>query len=158
MFFSIIFFFACEAEEHFPDVNASRDADLFGTWKSIHSSPNDSSLYVFTNKGYVGSTSYVNNAQIKGFTNIHEIWHNIEGVADDGWGKIYIADGSSSWTKMRNVGEKFYRLSESKDTLYLASVSLKTKQADKENATVFVKNSYQLIFDGPRYIGIETIE
>lgn len=156
MFFSLIFFFACEAEEHFPDTNAYRDADLFGTWKSIHSSPNDSSLYVFTNKGYVGPTSYVNNAQLKGFFGLQSIWHNIEGVADDGWGKIYIADGSSSWTMMRNVNEKFYRLSESKDTLFLVYISLKTKQADKENPDIFLKNSYQLIFDGPRYVGIET--
>ena len=153
MFFSIIFLFACEAEEHFPDVNASRDADLFGTWRSIDSSPNDSSLYVFTNKGYHGSTTYINNAQLKGFTNLNQIWHNIEGIAEDGWGKIYVADASSSWTMRRNINEKYYRMSESKDTLYLAYINLKTKQADKGKPSIFVKNSYQLIFDDSRYIG-----
>jgi hypothetical protein len=155
MFFSLILLFACEPEEYFPDVNAYRDADLFGTWRSIHSSSIDSSFYVFTSLGYIGSTSYINNAQIKGFTNLNQIWNNIEGIAEDGWGKIFIADASSSWTKKRSVNEEYYRLSESKDTLYLSHVSLKTKQADKEKPSVYIKNSYNLIFDGPKYVGID---
>ncbi len=158
MFFSIIFLFACEAEEHFPDVNTYRDADLFGTWRLIDSSPNDSSLYVFTNKGYVGSTSYLKNAQPKGFTNLDCLWHNTESIGKDGWGKIFETDIYTSWTKTRFVGENYYRLSESKDTLYLAYINLKTKQADKGKSSIFVKNSYQLIFDGPKYVGIDSIE
>ena len=158
MLFSLVFFLACEPEEHFPDVNAYRDAELIGTWRIKDASSKDSTFYVFTSHGYTGSTSYINNAQIKGFTNLTEIWHNIEGIADDGWGKIYLADGSSSWTMKRNVNEKYYKLTESKDTLYLASVSLKTKQANKDKPSVFVKNRYQLIFDGPKYVGIDSIK
>ena len=158
MFLSIALLSACEPQEYFPDVNADRDADLFGTWQSVDQSSEDSSFYVFTSQGYIGSTNYINNAQLKGFTNLDQIWHNIEGIAEDGWGKIYIADGSSSWTMKRNVNEKYYRLSESKDTLYLAYISLKTKQADKSKPDVFLRNSYQLKFDGPKYVGIEPIK
>ncbi len=158
IFFLVIVFAGCEPKEYFPDVNAERDADLFGTWRSIDDlSSEDSSFYVFTNQGYVGSTSYINNAQIKGFTNLYQIWHNIESIAEDGWGKVFIGDASSYWTMRRNENEKYYRLSESKDTLYMSYVNLKTKKANKEKPDIFIKNSYQLLFDGPNYLGIDSI-
>ena len=47
MFLSIALLSACEPQEYFPDVNADRDADLFGTWQSVDQSSEDSSFYVF---------------------------------------------------------------------------------------------------------------
>jgi len=154
--FCILGFISCEPQIYLPDSNADRDTDLFGTWRLLSNSIEDSSLYIFTNDGYVGSTSYVNNDQMNGFTNLHEIWENLEYIASDGWGKIYIADASSFWTKRRSENEKYYKFSDSKDTLYLAYINLRTKEADKENPSTFIKSEIQLIYEGAKYLGIDT--
>ena len=148
---------SCELKEFSPDLNAERDDDLFGTWRFIETPIEDSSFYVFTDEGYVDATSYTNNAQLKGFTNLYQIWKNIEMIGDDGWGKLYKADSYSYWTMRRNENEEYYRLSESKDTLFLVYVNLKTKEANKEEPAIFIKNDFQLIYDGQIYVGIDTV-
>ena len=147
---------SCEPKEYLPDLNATRDIDLFGTWRSIEVPIDDSSFYVFTDEGYVGSTYYVNNAQLEGFTNLYQIWKNTESVGNDGWGKVYIADASSHWTMRRNENEEYYRLSESKDTLYLVYINLKTKEANFDEPSIFMKNDFQLVYNGPTYVGIDS--
>lgn len=146
---------SCDPKIYSPELDALRDPDLFGTWRSIYNTEKDSSFFVFTDEGYVGSTTYINNAQMNGFSNLHEIWKNIEEIDADGWGKIYIADGSSFWTMQRNENEHYYKLSESKDSLFLSYVNLRTKEANKEKPDTFLRNYYQLIYDGSTYIGIE---
>lgn len=148
----------CETKEYYPDINAERDVNLFGTWRFVDSSPQDSSLYVFTSDGYVGSSYFVDNDQIYGFTNLYLLWKNVELIGADGWGKIYVAETSSSWQKMRSENEEYYKLSENNDTLYLAYIDLKTKESDKDSPSILVRNDYQLLFDGPFFIEIDTLQ
>lgn len=146
-----LLFASCEPEEFFPDPNADRDENLFGTWRNIDTHKADSSFIVFSSIGYYGSTSFINNNQIKGFTNLDGLWHNLTIYNLNDIGQYYTAGTSKHWTNGRWESESYYMLSETNDTLYLGST--------KENLTdIYVRNDYQLIYDGPDYVGIDSTE
>lgn len=149
---------SCQEKSYYPNTSAYRDPDLVGTWRYDVSNNEDSTFIVYTAEGYTGCSYYVNNAQIEGFTGLHQIWQNIEEVGNDGWGKIYHADDFSSWVKWRSEDEAFYRISESKDTLFYCYINLKTKKANKNKPEVYIRNAFQLIFDGPTWVCIDSIK
>lgn len=145
--FVAILLFSCETKEYTPSTEKQRDSLLIGTWRNINIPKEDSSFTVFTNDGYYGSSYWVNNKQIHGFTNLYGLWHSIEMSDSTSLGSYYRASIYEEWTSKRWTGNDFYKIKN--DTLYVGS---------KENKlnTIYVKNSYQLIFDNKYYTGIDT--
>ncbi len=139
---------ACR-KEYFPDLNALRDENLIGTWRHIDSPQADSSFIVFTKEGYYGSTYWVNNAQLRAFVNLDGIWQNTSIASAQTTGQIYTAATSKHWTHQRWTSENYYMMSLTNDTLYLGSDDWNLKD-------IYIRNNYQIIYDGPNYIGIDS--
>jgi hypothetical protein len=147
----VFIFIACE-KEYIPDEDAYRDSNLIGTWKSSYIiDPNDSSgLFVFTQDGYAESTYWINNDQLKGFKDLSGLWHNITEPDEKGIGKFYHASIYKHWTNGRWEKEKYYRVIGNQDTLLLGS------EYNKLTDTL-IWNSYQLKYNGPKYVSIDSI-
>ncbi|WP_235208377.1 hypothetical protein, partial [Saccharicrinis fermentans] len=150
LYLFLLFFTSCEPKEFFPDPNSQRDENLFGTWRNIDTPKADSSFVIFTSTGYYGNTSFINNNQITGFTNLDGLWYNLTIYGLNDIGKYYTASTSKHWTNGRWESESYYILNETNDTLYLGS--------SKDNLNdIYIRNDYQLIYDGPDYVGIDSI-
>lgn len=147
---SLLFFVSCESEEFYPNPNDERDENLIGTWLPIDEASNGS-LTVFTSEGYYGSTYLIDAPWHRGFSDLSMLWFNLSMPTELELAEIYIADNSEHWQKKRFEGSIFYKLSENCDTLYISN-SLEDSDYD-----VYIKNEYNLLFDGTIWIGTDSI-
>jgi len=148
--FSLLFLLACE-KEYFPDPNAYRDETLVGTWVSLQFlNSSYLTVLVFTQQGYCGRTSSYINAQSNykiAFQDIDGIWY-VEQTNNENnlqYNRIH------SQKRFRNGiwkhTEEYYFQG---DTLFLRNISYKEWDT-------LIKYKYQLIYDGPKYIGLDSI-
>ena len=143
---------SCEPKVYYPDDNSSRDINIIGTWRFKSSEVVDSSgLFVFTEEGFADYTYWVNNDQMIGFFDLGGLWYNIDLPDEKGIGKIYHASTSSSWQMRRWESNILYKISREKDTLMIGS--------NYNTITdTLVWNDYQLIYNGAKYVGIDTLK
>ena len=139
----VILFAACD-KEYYPDGNAYRDSNLYGTWMyPIHN--DDTYLYVYTEEGYCGDTYKINANKYKG---IDGIW--------------YVEQTNNNLTYSRIHAQKRFRYGiykhkidyffQGKDTLFQ-----KFDYDDNSKWDTLIRYKYQLIFDGPDYVGLDSI-
>lgn len=144
-----IFLIACD-KEYFPDENKYRDERLLGTWIKLEElNSSNPTIKVYNNDGYCGATTSYNNEQSNfeiAFQNIDGIWH-VKQANDNNnfkYNRIY------SQKRFRNGiwqhTEEYYFQN---DTLFLRDL--------RYDWDTLVKYKYQLIYDGPTYIGIDSI-
>lgn len=146
---SIVFLNACE-KEYFPDENAYRDEALFGTWIRLQQlNENNPSVQVYNEDGYCGGTISFNNAQSDyniAFQGIDGIWYVEKANSSNG----YQFNRIQSQKRFRNgiwkTTEEYYL---SNDTLYLRDL--------RYDWDTLVKYKYQLKYDGPNYVGLDSI-
>ncbi len=147
---SMVFLLACE-KEYFPDANAYRDEALFGTWINRSDDLKDSIILVFTKQGYYDIVNPTVNALTIKYTNLDGIWHISQKIDEKtSIGEIYSRSTSSNlshkgWERFEN-----YRFSSSMDTLY-------KKGKNEGKYLVFLKFRFQLEYDGPNYVGLDSI-
>lgn len=143
---------SCEPKVYYPEDDSSRDINLVGTWRFKYSDEVDSSgLFVFTKEGFADNTYWVSNNQMIGFFDLGGLWYNIYLPDEKGIGKIYHASTSSSWQMRRWESNIFYKISREKDTLIIGS--------NYNTITdTLVWNDYQLIYNGAKYVGIDTLK
>lgn len=147
---SLLFLLACE-KEYFPDPNAYRDEALVGTW--IYSSDDfkDSVIIVFTKQGYYDIVNQIKNAQIIKYTNLGGIWHISKRIEDNyGLGEIYSRSTSSSLSNKGWERYEDYKMSTTKDSLFI-------KGKNEEKFRIYLKYRFQLRYDGPNYVGLDSI-
>ncbi|QQS51054.1 MAG: hypothetical protein IPM71_16045 [Bacteroidota bacterium] len=147
---SIVFLLACE-KEYFPDVNAYRDEALFGTWINRSDDFNDSVIIVFTRQGYYDIVNPMENAPTIKYTDLDGIWHISKKIEENSSiGEIYSRSTSSNLSNKGWERLEDYRVSNSMDTLF-------KKGKNEDKYLIFLKYRFQLIYDGARYVGIDSI-
>ena len=137
-FLIVLIIMGCE-KEYFPDSNADRDEDLYGTWISIDDiREHNPSVWVYTQEGYCGLTYCLNPEERPGlqvYINIDGIWYN-----DD---EQIIAQGRFKSDKWKY--QQFYEVVN--DTLILTNKSGYT--------TKKVKFRNQLRYRGAGFVTVE---
>lgn len=144
------FFIGCE-KNYYPDPNASRDSLLVGTWgNKADMNVNVSALRVYTSEGYCDIVSYLkNNGK---FTNLAGIWENrtIEDMHLD-VGLIYSKCTNSNFSHKAWENYEYYKLSKNSDTLFI-------RDRSATEFEVYVRSKIQLIYEGPIFVGVDTIQ
>lgn len=145
---AVLLLLSCEEDEYFPDENALRDENLIGTWKNVLRSPQDSNCIVFTKDGYYGSFDVS-----KGYnTELYSLWHNITLPTDSSEGLFYTtATSGPKKTSKRGEYQEYYRFSKHNDTLFILN------QNTVRSPSIYLRSSYQLVFDKQYYIGLSAI-
>jgi hypothetical protein len=143
-------FIACE-KEYIPVENAFRDEALFGTWIRLqHLDSNHPTVEVYNEQGYCGRTSSFSNAQSNNqiaFQGIDGIWH-VEKANNE---NIFQYNRIQSQKRFRNgIWEHTEEYYFQNDTLFLRNIRY-------DDWDTLVKYKYQLIYDGPKYIDLDTI-
>jgi len=153
MFFSLILLFACE-KEYFPDPNAYRDEALFGTWKRLGelNEKYQTSVEVFTEQGYCGSTISFNNAQSNyktAFQSIDGIWYIEKANPTNGYqfNRIH----SQSYLRSKFFWKDTQEYCIQNDFLFL-------RDLENNYTDTLVKYKYQLKYDKTKYVGLDSIE
>lgn len=145
--------FSCEDTIHYPNENSYRDSALCGTWYS-----NDSievltrgdilrRFYVFESGGYYGQ---VFGTVETGFEDLGFIWEINELSESNKWiyNQIYEYPIYEHWKKKTSDNNYFYNCF--LDTLVLYN------QDNIPYDTLHKYIGYQLIYDGPNYVGIDS--
>ncbi len=153
LFFLIlsIFLLACE-KEYFPQKDAYRDAALFGTWVRLHQlNIGNNSVEVYNEDGYCGGTISYKNAQSNNqiaFQGIDGIWHveQVNNKNDLKYNRIH------SQKRFRNGiwkhTEDYFFIN---DTIFLRNIRYGVWDT-------LIKYKYQLKYDGPNYVGLDSIQ
>jgi len=142
------FFVGCE-KTYYPDPNASRDSLLVGTW-GYKGAVSFSELRVFTSEGYCDIVEYIKNNDK--YTNLDGIWENrtMEDMDLD-VGLIYSKCTNSNFSHKAWENYEYYKLSENSDTLFI-------RDRSATEFEIFVRSKIQLIYEGPFFVGADTIQ
>ena len=142
-----ILFVACD-KEYYPDGNAYRDSNLYGTWIRLFELNNDDTqtLQVYTEEGYCGDTYKIPNANK--YISVDGIWYVEQTNNNLACNRIH------SQKRFRNgiYKHKIDYFFHGKDTLFQ-----KNDYDDVSKWDTLIRYKYQLIFDGPDYVGLDSI-
>ena len=141
----VIFFVAC-VKEYYPDGNAYRDSNLHGTWIRLFELNNDDiqTLQVYTEEGYCGDTYKIPNS--KKYMTIHSIWYVEQTNNNLTYNRIHEQE------RFRKGKYKIDYFFHGKDTLFQ-----KKDYDDDSKWDTLIRHKYQLIYDGPYYVGLDSI-
>jgi len=141
---SVLLLMSCN-KEYFPEKDAFLDPKLIGTWSYINVKEDYPVLQVFTKEGYTGRIDFVENySKEKSLIVIYYNEHK------DNVSLIY-ERSRFKWGRFKSEVE--YYVSDNSDTLFY-----KREYDDNGKYDTLIKYDYQLIFDGPEYIGIDSIK
>ncbi len=143
----IVFIFNSCNKEYFPEENACRDSDLFGTWQLIGQ---DTIIIVFTEAGYYDIVNYYENDNFKGYTNLDGIWHISKKYdTSTDLGEIYSRSTNSNLSHRGWERYEDYKFSIKKDTLF-------KKLKSSTDFEIFTRYKQQLIYDGPNFVRVDS--
>lgn len=147
--FTSLFLLACE-KEYFPDENSYRDEALFGTWIRLQLiNTENPSIEVYTEEGYCGSSVSYNNAQSNyevSFQGLNGIWYVEEKDTKNDFEHNRIHSKNRFRKGIWEHTEEYYFKN---DTLFLRDL--------RYEWDTLVKYKYQLKYDGPNYVGLDSI-
>ncbi len=148
---SVLFLMSCN-KEYFPEEEAYRDPNLIGTWISLFQLRNNASptVLVFLNSGYCGETTDI--SKNGNFESVDGIWY-VEKMDDNSELKYNKIHKKKRFRHGRYNHQVDYYFSEKNDTLFCHYTSYEAGKWD-----TMMKYKYQLIFDGPEYVGIDSIK
>jgi hypothetical protein len=141
---SLVFLLACE-KEYFPDPNAYRDSNLFGTWIRLQFLREEAdNPLVFDSQGYCGSTvGFINsNTNELSYQDIDGIWYVEERTSKNNLIHSKKRFRNGIW---EHTEEYYFQ----NDTLFLRDL--------RYDWDTLVKYKYQLEYDGPNYVGLDSI-
>jgi hypothetical protein len=136
---SLVFLLACE-KEYFPDPNAYRDKALFGTWLYINNTESYPVLKVFTEDGYMGKVFFTNN-----YSSANSL------------GAIYSTNSDNDIIYEHSQFRKGIYSREVKYRTITYDTLLLEKKLDEQEWDTLVRYRYQLKYDGPKYVGLDSI-
>lgn len=138
---SVLLFASCD-KEYFPDEDAYRDTDLVGTWSFVNKVEDYPVYEVFTSEGYMGEVAYTENYSSKNSLSAIYSTNSEDSIVYE----------HSRFRNGKYSRKLLYKLSLNKDTLLLE------KQLDTEKWDTLLRSKYQLIYDGPHFVRVDTIQ
>ena len=148
LFLSLIFLSSC-FKEYYPEKNAYRDKELFGTWIRLSQLTSDNPyVYTYTEEGYYGFVDQL--MKFDKFTN----YYNLEGI----W-YVEKANSNNDYDYNRIFSQKRFRngLWRHTEEYYIKNDTLFLRDLRFDWDTL-VKYNYQLIYDGPNFVRVDSIK
>lgn len=147
--------FSCEDIIHYPNENSYRDSALFGTWYSKDSilvqTKGDTlrRFFFYEPNGYYGQVFGTADTD---FETLGFIWEVNKLSESNKWiyNQIHEYPIYENWKKKTSDNSYFYNSTEFLDTLVLYN---------RDNIpydTLYKYMGYQLIYDGPDYVGVDS--